>query len=299
MKTPLPQALTPFSSNLKPDEEILFHKVISRFLRAGDFWLLTNQRLLIVGTKGFEKKPLFEPGEYSIFHETGESQFSGNVHLLTNQRLILLDVGAKDYLLRSIPLKAISGVDISLIKEGWINTLIYGVQINIAGADEPVMIKHGGITTGQVNEKALTPIECQQVNERFPRKICEAAGLKFATPHMSAGAGGVPVITFYSKSDLVWPQRCSACYQNAPDLLFDSYTPENPWLAAGYHLGFGLIPQFIYQIPYCPDCYKDRLVFEPKNRAVKTGSAQSNGARVELFFQNQQYAQMFVEVNSL
>lgn len=298
MPATIPQALIPFRSYLKLGEEILFHKGISRFLGGNVLWLLTSQRLLMVGKKGLEEKTLFIPGEYTVYHETGELQFSGNVHLLTNQRVIVLDIGARDYILESVPLSKITNVDINVIREGWINSIIYGLRINVADADEPVVIKHGGVTTGGIDKQEMDLNKRQKINERYPRKIYEVAGLKFAIPQKRAGAGGVTVIAFYSKSDLVWPARCSACYENTHDLVYDEYTVENPWLAAGYRFGFGLIPKFTYRIPYCSDCYRERLGFETKKRAVKEGWAQSDGARVELCFENQPYAMEFIQNNS-
>lgn len=242
-----PQALFPFQLHLKPAEEILFHKRISRFLRDSDLWLLTSQRLLMVGKKGLEEKTLLVPGEYIIYHETGDLQFSGNVHLLTSQRVIILDIGARDYVQDSVPLSRITKVDIHVIGERWINSILYGLQITVANSDECVEIKHGGVTTGGIDRHEMDLHQRQKINERFPRKICEVAGLKFAIPQKRIGAGGVTSIEFYSKSDLVWPVRCSACYENTHHLVYDTYTVENPWLAAGYHFGFGLIPKFTYQ----------------------------------------------------
>jgi hypothetical protein len=293
-----PQDLISIKPHLKPGEEILFNKRLSRFLGGSDLWLLTNQRLLVVGKKGLEEKTLLVPGEYIIYHETGESQFSGNVHLLTNQQVIVLDIGARDYILESVSLSKISKVDIQVIREGWINSIIYGLQINGADDDESVMIKHGGVTTGGIDKQDMDPKQRQRINERFLRKLCEVAGLKFAIPEKRAGAGGATVIAFYSKSNLVWPNRCSACYKNTHDLVYDEYSVENPWLAAEYHLGFGLIPEFTYQIPYCSDCYRDRLGLEMKKRAVKESGAKSDGARVELCFENQLYAMEFAQNNS-
>lgn len=80
-----------------------------------DLWLLTNQRLLLVKKEVLKENPLLEPGELVIYHETGDLQFSGNVHLLTTQRIIILNIGAKDHLLESIPLGKITQVDINVI----------------------------------------------------------------------------------------------------------------------------------------------------------------------------------------
>jgi len=298
MPATTPQALIPFRPYLKLGEEILFHKRISGFLGGSDLWLLTSHRLLMVGKNGLEEKTLYVPREYSVYHETGELQFSGNVHLLTNQRIIVLDIGARDCIMESIPLSKVTKVDINVIGEGWLNSIIYGLRINVADADEPVVIRHGGITTGGINITEMDLNKRQKISERFPRKICEVAGLKFAIPQKRAGAGDVTVIAFYSKSDLVWPERCSACYENTHDLMYDEYTIENPWLAAEYNLGFGLIPEFTYRIPYCSDCYRERLGLDPKKRAVKEWWAQSDGARVELCFENQPYAMEFIQNNS-
>jgi hypothetical protein len=298
MPATIPKALFPFRSYLKPNEEILFHKKISRFLGGSDLWLLTSQRLLLVGKSGLEEKTLFDLRENIVYHETGELQFSGNVHLLTNQRVIVLDIGARDYLLESVPLSKITKVDIQVIGEGLLNSTMYGLRITTADDDEPVVIKHGGVTTEGIDKQEMSLIERQKTNERFPRKICEVAELSFAIPQKKTGPGGMTHVDFYSKSDLVWPARCSACYENVNGLAYDEYTVENPWLTAGYTFGFGLIPLFTYQIPYCPDCYKERFGSVNNNRAVKEGWAQSNGARVELCFENQTYVEEFIQLNS-
>ncbi len=298
MKTSISQALNIFEAQRLPGELVIYHKAISRDLWGSDLWLFTDQRLLRIHKGMVEEKLLFEPGEAIVFYETGEMQFSGNVHLLTSQRLLVLDIGARNYLLHLIPLRKIVEVDVTGVREGSLNTINYALKISLVGEDESLVIRHGGISTGSITETLLEPLQRQQLNERFPRKICETVGLRFAIPRRRMGLNGVSLVDFYSKSNLAWPQRCSACYANTHALVYDTFTVENPWLAVGYHLGFGLIPYFTYQIPYCPDCYKERVVFEPKKRAVKTGSAQSNGARVELCFENQPYAQDFIQINS-
>ena len=283
---------------LQLDEDILFQRKIPRFLGGSDYWLFTSQRLLMVAKNGLEEKALFTPGEHTVYHEIGTLQFSGNVHVLTTHRVIVLDVGSRNYVLESIPLSKITKVDINVIGEGLMNSFIYGLRINIADADEPTVIKHGGVNTEGIDKQEMSLTEHQQVNERFPRKICEIAGLQFAIPQKRAGVRGATVVEFYSKSDLAWPARCSACYENVDGLLYDEYFLENPWLAAGYSFGFGLIPVFTYQIPYCPVCYRERFGLVKYNRAVKAGWAQSNGARVELCFENQSYAMEFIQINS-
>jgi hypothetical protein len=298
MPTTLPHALLTLRSYLKPGEDILFHKRIPRFLGESYLWLLTSQRLLFVGKKGSEEKPLFAPGEFPVYHEIGELQFSGNVHLLTNQRIIILDIGARDFILETIPLSKVTKVDIHVIQDGLLNSITYGLQITTTNDDESIMIKHGGVTIEGIDNHEMDLYKRQQINERFPRRICDVAGLRFAIPQKRAGARDVTVISFYSKSDLVWPDRCSACYENTHMLVYDEYSVENPWLAAGYRLGFGLIPKFTYRIPYCSDCYRERIRLEIKKRAVKEGWAQFDGARVELCFENQLYVMEFIQNNS-
>ncbi len=102
MYSVLPDALVHFKSYLKDDEEILFHRKISRFLGDDGFWILTNQRLLQVVRGSLEEKTLYDLSEYAVFYEIGECQFTGNVHLLTNQRVIVLDIGARDYILETV-----------------------------------------------------------------------------------------------------------------------------------------------------------------------------------------------------
>jgi hypothetical protein len=298
MSETMPQVPIPLRTHLNPVEEALFHNPVTRFLGGSDLWLLTTQRLIMVGKKGLVEKTLFDTGENVVYHETGELQFSGNIHLLTNQRIIVLDIGARDYMLESIPLSKVIKVDINVIRESWINSCSYGLWIYVADHEEPVVIKHGGVTIEGIDKQEMDLFTRQQINERFPRKICEVAGLSFAAPHKRIGSGGMTVVDYYSKSDLVWPGRCSACYKNVKRLVYDEYTVENPGLTASYSFGFGLIPQFRYQIPYCPDCYRERFGFAKYYRAVKTGWAQSNGARVELCFENQPYVEEFIQLNS-
>jgi hypothetical protein len=297
MYSVLPDALVHFKSNLMDDEDILFHRKISRFLGNDDFWILTNQRLLQVVKGSLEEKTLYHLNEHAVFHETGEFQFTGNVHLLTNLRVIVLEIGARDYIRETVPLRKVNNVDIQIIGEGLLNSFMYGLQITVADA-EPVVIKHGGLTTDGIDKQGMGRSERQRINERFPRKICEVTGLSFATPQKRISTGGMTFVEFYSKSDLGWPQRCSACYLNVDGLVFDEYTVENTWLTAGYHFGPGLIPQFTYKIPYCQRCYGESFGFSKNYRAVKTGWSQSNGARVELIFENPAYAMDFIQFNS-
>jgi len=260
-------------------------------------WLLTNQRLLLVKKGVLKEIPLLEPGELVIYHDTGDVQFSGNVHILTTQRVIVLEVGAKDYLLESILLSKITQVDINVIGKRGVNAITYGLRIVVAEIEQPFEIIHGGISTNGINQPSLSKTEQQQVNERFPRKICEVAGVKFAIPQMRVGVSGVTVVAFYSKSDLVWPARCSACCKNVDGLVFDRYIVDNPWLAT-YSIGFGLLPRITYSIPYCPECYQIRFVEGKEKRAVHEGWAIYDGAKVELCFENQAYAMDFIQTNS-
>ncbi len=297
MNTATSQALVLINPYLRSGEVLLFHRRISDFLRADDLWYLTNQRLLLIRKKVLEEKTILEPGELVIYLDTGDLQFSGNVHLITTQRVIVLEVGSKDYLLESIPLNKITKVDIYIIGNRGMNAITYGLRIDISDSEQPIEIIHGGITTNGINQLSLSKTEQQQVNERFPRKICEVTGLDFAAPQMRVGSSGCTVITFYSKSDLVWPARCSACYKNVDSLVFDKYSVDNPWLAT-YSIGYGLLPLVTYSIPYCLECYQVRFVEGKENRAVQEGWAKYDGARVELRFENQAYAIDFIQTNS-
>ena len=297
MNTTTSQALVSINPYLKPGEVLLFYRRISDFLRADDLWYLTNQRLILIRKKVLEEKTLLEPGELVVYHDIGDVQFNGNVHLLTTHRVIVLDVGAKDYLLESILLNKITNVDINVIGKQGLNAISYGLRIDISDSEQPIMIIHGGITTNGNNQLSLSKKEQQQVNERFPRKICEVTGLNFAIPQMRVGSSGSTVVTFYSKSDLVWPSRCSACCKNVDELVFDKCIVENPWLST-YSIGFGLLPRIMYSIPYCPECYEGRFGTGNPSRAVQEGWAQFDGARVELRFENQDYAMDFIQSNS-
>ena len=297
MNTKTVQVLISLLPYLKPDEKALFYRRIFDFLRGSDLWLLTNQRLLLVKKEVLKEIPLLEPGEFVICHEIGDTQFDGNVHLITTHRVIILDVGAKEYLLESIPLNKITNVDINVIGKRGMNAISYGLKIGIAETEQPIVIIHGGITTNGINQLYLSMTEQQQVNERFPRKISEVTGLNFAIPQMRVGVSGSTVITFYSKNDLVWPARCSACCKKVDGLVFDKYTVDNPWLAT-YSIGFGLLPRITYSIPYCPECYQARFVEGKDNKAVQEGWSKYDGARVELRFENKAYALEFIQANS-
>ena len=297
MNTIISKQLLSLLPNLKPNEKLAFFTRDSGLLSRGNLWLLTNQRLLMAKKKKLEEKNLFEPGEQISYFETGDLQFYGNVHLLTTQRVIVLDVGSKDYLLESIPLSKISQVDICIIRGGVLNTITYGLRINTTETEQPIEIMHGGISTGGINLQSKSLLKQQEVLERFPRKICEAVGLKFAPLRQIASVSYGIVVIFYSKSDLVWPERCAACYETMDGLVYDEYIVESPWLTA-YNFGFGLFPRFTYRIPYCPKCYEARFAYGKINRAVKEGWAKSDGAKVELCFENKPYAIDFMHTNN-
>lgn len=93
MSEAMQQVSIPLRTHLDPIEEALFHKPVSRFLGGSDLWPLTSQRLLMVGKKGLVEKTLLDSGENVVYYETGGLQFSGNVHLLTNQHILILDIG--------------------------------------------------------------------------------------------------------------------------------------------------------------------------------------------------------------
>ncbi len=133
MKTSISQALNIFEAQRLPGELVIYHKAISRDLWGSDLWLFTDQRLLRIHKGMVEEKLLFEPGEAIVFYETGEMQFSGNVHLLTSQRLLVLDIGARNYLLHLIPLRKIVEVDVTGVREGSLNTINYALKISLSG----------------------------------------------------------------------------------------------------------------------------------------------------------------------
>ncbi len=291
------QALVSIRPDLKPGEVLLFHKRVFDFLKTSDHWFLTNQRLLLRSKRGLEEKTTLESGEQVIYHETGDVQFSGNVHLLTTQRLLVLDVGAKDYILESIQLDKITQVDISVIGKRGLNAINYALRIDVAESDEHVLITHGGITTGGIDQSSLSRTEQQQINERFPRKVCDVVGLKFAVPQKRIGPCGSRLVSFYCKNDLIWPESCSACNKKVDGLVFDKYLIENTWLTT-YSIGFGLFPRIAFQIPYCPECYQARFESDKVRRAVQEGWANYDGARVDLQFENHSYAKDFIQTNS-
>src|SRR4030067_2291268 len=152
MNTTTPEFLMTITPYLKPGEKLLFYRRIFEFLKWSDLWLLTNQRLLLVKKEMLKEILLLEPGESVIYHDTGDVQFSGNVHLLTTHRVIILEVGAKDYLLESILLSKITQVDINVIGKRGVNAITYGLRIDVAEIEQPIEIVHGGISTNGINQ---------------------------------------------------------------------------------------------------------------------------------------------------
>ncbi|NJD59338.1 MAG: hypothetical protein FIA98_08055 [Anaerolineae bacterium] len=282
---------------LDPEEEILFHRRLFDFLNSDELWCLTNRRLLAFRKNLLLEAPLFEPDERVVCHETGEVQFSGNVHLLTTQRVLILDIGAKNYLIKSIKLSKIKNVDVCVMSNHGQNAISYGLRIVIADTDEAIFILHGGVNTGGIDLLSLSRQEQQKINERFPRRLCELAGLQFAIPQTRPATGGFTVVTFYNKSDLVWPDSCSSCNRYEQNLVFDRLIINNPWLST-YSIGFGLLPGITHMIPYCPECYEEHFGADKVHRAVQAGWAQFDGARVELLFENKAYAMNFIQVYS-
>lgn len=297
MKTIPSQILAPITPFLVPGEEIIFYRRLFDFLNTGDLWCLTNQRLLMFRKKLLDEKPLLGPGEQVVYHETGDLQFTGNVHLLTTQRVLILDIGAKNYLLQTIQLSKIKQVDVCVIGKQGQNAISYGLRIEVADTEEPVLILHGGVNTNGIDQFSLSKQEQQKINERFPQRLCEFAGLKFAAPQIRTGSIGFTVVTFYNKSNLVWPVSCSSCNKDVQNLVFDRFTIDNPWLSI-YGIGYGLLPCITYLIPYCPECYVLHFEADKVYRAVQAGWAQFDGARAELQFENKAYALNFILANS-
>jgi hypothetical protein len=118
----------------------------------------------------------------------------------------------------------------------------------------------------------------------FPRKLCEVAGLKFAPVKLSRQPGGGWTLLYYwglkQPSEMVWPQHCASCYGPLGDVKWEKF----PLLST------------TQQIPYCPACHKERFGFLRKDHAVKNPQS-SMHQHIELWFENQKYAQEFADLN--
>jgi hypothetical protein len=235
----------------------------------------------------FPFKPFLEQGEEVIYYSKG----SKGGEVLTNQRIFCLGGEGVGH---SIALADITSVDVEVRLS--VGRMPYHVlTLGIRGETEPwfMSIGAGGL------EGYDASMDEREWIERFPRKICEITGLKFAVPKVYSRQWRKEgtALAFYIKTDLVWPSKCASCRTEVQEPKYDSLTLSRISDQRGTYSFFGE-SSVTFEIPYCSNCYKQRRLGLVKARRAVKEEHSFNGAIALLWFENHLYAEDFIKVNS-
>jgi hypothetical protein len=268
------------TSFLAPGEEIKYAEGMGLFAKT--LIVLTDHRILRISSKKREAdidRPYLEANERYICHERSPTLFlkalrpknsfvPGSFLILTNQRLLLLskELSQDD----SLPLADIMWVDLARLHG--LGSHICGIMIAVREENHPRLIEHG------ISEDKAPW-------ELFPRKICDAAGIKFSIPEICASDGPGTVLSFYVKSDLQWPAKCARCEAEARILKYTRRSRDREDKGVP---GILLLSSVQFDIPYCQSCHRKKAVTIEK----------FDGVRAYVWFDNTTYAREFVQLNS-
>ncbi|NQU84859.1 MAG: hypothetical protein HQ541_03785 [Mariniphaga sp.] len=139
------------------------------------------------------------------------------------------------------------------------------------------------ITHGDLSNVAQT--------EDFPKTICQEANVPFAKPYINHSDSNKILIELYPKIGLKWPSKCANCLTEDSNFEYRVLYIEKdifPTERVGNSVGFN---SFLFNIPYCSNC--NSMIF---SKAVKKYGL--NGVNAILEFNNEKYAQEFIEINS-
>lgn len=232
----------------------------------------------------------------------------GRVYVLTNQDLFAIDTDPKQQQTVHIPLTDIDALQISVVsypgmmpgslayqraiklhmKDGSIHTLLHPGPVLPDEGKLPAFSLGLGLGAGKKSTYSWKG-DTQAKREQLPRKICAAAKIPFCTPYHLPNLPANQV-TFYIKSDLVFPQLCAACLKESSQLSIDRIIP-----GTSNDLRLPRLFGVHFDIPYCEACHARRFgIF--KKRAVKLKFLLDISATLE--FENLEYADRFVSLNS-
>lgn len=251
------------------------------------------------------------PDEKVVFCEEqpeGKPVF-GRVYVLTSQRLLALDAKGRPGLTVDIHLSEIKFLQVCVksyagtvpgmlayqraitldMRDGSTQTLLQPGPMLPNEAKLPQINLGLGLGLGK-KSTYVWKSDTQVKREQLARKICEVCRMPFCAPyHLS----NLPAnqVTFYVKSDLVFPQRCAACMKESRELITDRIIP-----GISNQINLPRLFGVYFDVPYCPECHAKRFAGMKKKRAVKLKFLLDITAT--LAFENIAYAEAFKKVNS-
>jgi hypothetical protein len=267
--------------------------------------LITNRRILYVdikkdkvGAKAYldpdeealEIAGVYTHDQYAHYQSEKEGLPSCNALIVTNKRLLLATANFKSpeiEIIDDILLSEISHIDILHGKV--LASYVYMLELGLKTEKLPRFITISG-WVGDIDsqeEPEKVPLE------KFPRALSRAAGIEFAVPKIIEQTNERTIISLYIKNGLEFPKKCAQC--GAQDRELQWVTIEMPRKTAlkealgANPMGELGIEEVKFHIPYCQDCIKG------SRNAVAIG--EFTGVRAILVFNNNIYAQDFVNVN--
>ncbi|MEA4909715.1 MAG: hypothetical protein VB089_18980 [Anaerolineaceae bacterium] len=277
------------SPTLEADERIL-HTCPAAGQDGTSWNALTDRRLFLRRGAEMEERRYLYTGENVEAYEIGRFVLSGDVHLLTGRRLLVMDLAQDGTVLANQALQGIESLDM---------TLIYSHKIAHVGFtlgmqnERRLSVVHGDIRTPGAALNGQDLVGLQVVRERLPRRLCELAGIPFAPPQYMPYSGAGAMVSFYLKADLRWPQYCAACMERGEVLKPHALKlRRNGNVTAADRLA----EQALLEIPYCASCYRERFGWLRRRPAVQEYSG-FNGVRAALWFESRRYAAEFVRLN--
>jgi hypothetical protein len=324
MKINLPEELR---SVLNEDEKVVYFN--KKGLFGGKiFQLITDKRILELEKDTLKEREYLKDGEQVVDlaalsiaiqgrNEHGEFGTRGNLFLITNRRFLLLKfdnlIERNEY---EIPFDTIDRIHISRIKA---KSFFYGIKY---GEGIKILLRAPGAPCSILShlreiENMWLFLEASSVGsgdyranlEFFAQTLSNATDLPLSPPERVV----VPpelvdkepkeyltgtVLEFYTRTDLVWPERCAACLELADEFKYDLLK-----LKIEKYDSLPVYKDHLeYRIPYCERCFTSRNIkplkwTKPRQLAVKQ-YFDSTGINAFVWFENESYAMEFIRVNT-
>lgn len=285
--------LTKIRPQLQPDEKVLAAKKRGLF-GGGSICYLTDRRTVLIGKKPFEATYL-APDETIVFYEqmlAGGTPVDDWIYMLTDRRVLAFNLEADDVLVGAFALADVAAVQLDRVRwPGWSSShnMDWGFALHFKDGSRQAFSYTRPVREGKKVAPNYWKSETQQMLEEFPRRVSLQAGVEFCPPLQDPQQPD-DHWTFYVKSDLALPARCSACMGESSEYRYDKLSPATRLPAgASFYLGLGGVT---LEVPYCPACHAARFGPLRKDRAVDPVGF--NGMLLTCRFGNREYAQAFV-----
>ncbi len=260
----------------------------------GNISVLTTKRHLLISKSISETTYLNDDETIKFFEQQSSLPVYGWVYLLTNLRFLAIDLSNDNWLVAEYPLAAMSGLFVVPVLHisGALTEHYRGFKIIFQDGKEQAFYHPGPIFDDPKKVSNIWKSESQKIYEKLPREICALTNIKFSPPYEGKNSASNE-LTFYVKSDLVFPQRCAACMKEAVPFKYDIIDPGSE---IGQSVSAATLFWIKFEIPYCEACYQKRFGFLKKERAVK--KTRFDFLMATMKFDNSDYAKEFLEINS-